>query len=52
MALSWAGWEVSQGQYAVVSDVSSPENGRCTTASLHMVLSGPLNADGVPTIRQ
>jgi hypothetical protein len=50
--LSWAGWEVSQGQYTVVSDLSAAENGRCYAASVHMVLGGPLNADPVPTIRQ
>jgi hypothetical protein len=49
--LSWSGWEVSQGQYTVVSDLSAAENGRCYAASVHMVLGGTLNADPVPTIR-
>jgi hypothetical protein len=42
--LSWAGWEVTQGKYTIVSDLTSPANGRCTTATVHLVFSGPVSA--------
>jgi hypothetical protein len=42
--LSWAGWEVTQGQYTIVADLTSPANGRCTTATVHFVFSGAISA--------
>jgi hypothetical protein len=42
--LSWAGWEVTRGQYTIASDLTSPANGRCTTASVHLVFSGAVSA--------
>jgi hypothetical protein len=38
--LSWAGWEVTQGRYTIVSDLTSPDNGVCFGASVHMVTTG------------
>jgi hypothetical protein len=42
--LSWAGWEVTRGQYTIVADLTSPANGRCTTAIVHVAFSGAMNA--------
>jgi hypothetical protein len=42
--LSWAGWEVTQGRYTIVSDLTSPANGRCSTATVHVAISGALSA--------
>src|SRR5262249_20967498 len=37
---SWSGWQVSQGQYTIVGDLSSPPSGRCVSSSLHTVITG------------
>jgi hypothetical protein len=42
--LSWAGWEVTRGQYTIVADLTSPANGRCSTAIVHVAFSGAMNA--------
>ena len=49
--LTWAGWEVTQGRYTIVADLSAPESGRCYGASVHTVTTGLLAADPGPTIR-
>jgi len=38
--LTWAGWEVTEGRYTIVSDLTSPDNGVCFGASVHMVTTG------------
>jgi hypothetical protein len=38
--LSWSGWEVIQGNYTIVGDLSSPSNSRCVAAAVHTVLTG------------
>jgi hypothetical protein len=38
--LTWSGWEVSQAQYTIVGDLSSPANSRCVAGSVHTVITG------------
>jgi hypothetical protein len=38
--LAWSGWEVSQGRYTIVGDLSSPANSRCVAGSVHTVITG------------
>ena len=38
--LTWSGWEVSQGTYTIVGDLSSPANSRCVYGAIHTVLTG------------
>jgi len=38
--LSWSGWEVTQAQYTIVGDLSSPATSRCVYGSVHTVLTG------------
>lgn len=40
--LRWEGWQVRQAQYTIVEDLSSPANGRCVGASIHLVTTGLL----------
>ncbi len=40
--LGWEGWQVSQAQYTLVEDLSSPANSRCLGASIHMLTTGLL----------
>ena len=38
--LTWSGWEVSQGSYTIVGDLSSPANSRCVYGAVHSVVAG------------
>ena len=38
--LTWSGWEVTQGTYTIVGDLSSPADSRCVYGAVHTVVSG------------